>query len=176
MSSQYQYCSLSVKGKLAWVSLLTSGSLAPLTPSRGGQGRGEWIMEFQRTWFNTTAWIIDGCFVCVCHVMCDVWWVVWCVMCRVKCWCDIYYRLLSSVCVLFAYSITGEWMGWYKDITITRYWLYFDEQERRGDERAVRDTRDNAVMTAAAAGIIFPIMSSSLPIATFQFKMWYNGK
>ena len=92
-------------------------------------------------------------------------------MCRVKCWCDIYYRLLSSVCVLFAYSITGlagAGMGWYKDITITRYWLYFDEQERE-EERAVRDTRDNTVMTAAAAGIIFPIMFSSLPIATFQF-------
>ena len=42
---------------------------------------------------------------------------------------------------------------------------------KRGEEGALRDTRDNAVMTAAAAGIIFPIMFSSLPIATFQFKM-----
>ena len=41
--------------------------------------------------------------------------------------------------------------------------------KREEEERAVRDTRDNAVMTAAAAGIIFPIMFSSLPIATFQF-------
>ena len=100
-------------------------------------------------------------------VLCDV-------LCDVSCQMLMWYLLsapllcLCVVCIFDYWAAGGAGMGWYKDITITRYWLYFDEQERE-EERAVRDTRDNAVMTAAAAGIILPIMFSSLPIATFQF-------
>ena len=73
--------------------------------------------------------------------------------------------------MLFAYSITGLLAGPGWDDTKISPSPDIDciLMSKREEERAVRDTRDNAVMTAAAAGIIFPIMFSSLPIATFQF-------
>ena len=76
--------------------------------------------------------------------------------------------------MLFAYSITGLLAGPGWDDTKISPSPDIDcilMSKREEERRAVRDTRDNAVMTAAAAGIIFPIMFSSLPIATFQFKM-----
>ena len=73
--------------------------------------------------------------------------------------------------MLFAYSITGLLAGPGWDDTKISPSPDIDciLMSKTEEERAVRDTRDNAVMTAAAAGIIFPIMFSSLPIATFQF-------
>ena len=74
--------------------------------------------------------------------------------------------------MLFAYSITGLLAGPGWDDTKISPSPDIDcilMSKTEEEERAVRDTRDNAVMTAAAAGIIFPIMFSSLPIATFQF-------